>query len=658
MNADRGLKSGVLSADTRAGTKQTVANRGGRLSRNLVAGIAALIGGVLLGALVVVAALVLPPVATAILAGMGVAASLLLGNTLLRLRSENRALRHGVEAAIDHNLHLPEDGFGMALRPAVQALNRYGEQVTDLVGEAANRSNQAVLVSTALMESAEQMRNHAELQAQESTGLAAAMEEMNATIQEIAHNASSTFANATRISQANAGSMQSMDSVVASVGDISTLFERTTQAMGDLRQASEAIGQIVQVINGIAEQTNLLALNAAIEAARAGEHGRGFAVVADEVRKLAEITKKSTREITETIARNQGLTTEVCSSMEAGRGLIQTSVTQAETTRESLQVVAASVGDVNGMIHQIASATEQQSATVHEIARNVEHIAQLSSENHSRATDSRRTAEGLASVARELEERLGSYDLAYFGLVPTEDALHMNRSFGPLCAFINKLLGRRLFIRLGENYEQAIEDLGSGRALFSYQTPSTYIEARERYDIEPLVVPLAKGEPFYRSAVVVRADSGINSLAELRGKRFAFGDAKSTGSKAMPESMLKEAGVGLRDVARHGFVGSHDNVAKAVLQKDYDAGGLMLSAAEKYAGQGLKIIATSAKIPQFPLCAAPGLASEDRERLTQALTALKDPQILGALGAHVSGFARISDSDYDSVRTMLKRLKS
>ena len=628
------------------------------MSRNFVTGIAAMLGGVLLGALVVVAALVLPPIATALLAGVGVAVSVLLSTTFLRLRSENRSLAQSVEASIDHDLHLTENHFSKASRPAVLALNRYGAQVTGLVGEAANRSNQAVLVSSALMASAEQMRRHAELQEQESSGLAAAMEEMNATIHEIANNSSSTFANATRIAQANADSMQNMNSVALSVSDISALFDRTAQVMGDLRLASDEIGHIVQVINGIAEQTNLLALNAAIEAARAGEHGRGFAVVADEVRKLAEITKKSTREITDTIARNQGLTTDMCTSMEAGRKLIHKSAAQAEATKESLQVVALSVDDVNGMIHQIASATEEQSATVVEIARNVEHIAQLSSETQSRATDSRRTAEGLASVARELEQRLGSYNLTYFGLTPTEDALHMNRSFAPLCALINKVLGRRLFIRLGESYEQAIEDLGSGRALLSYQTPSTYVEARERYGIEPLVVQLAKGEPFYKSAIVVRTDSGITSLAELRGKRFAFGDAKSTGSKAMPESMLREAGLDLRDLATHGFVGSHDNVAKAVLQKNYDAGGLMLSAAEKHAGQGLKILATSAKIPQFPLCAAPQLSADDREKLIQALTALRDPQILGALGAQVTGFARTSDSDYDGIRTMLKRLKA
>ncbi|MCK7577683.1 MAG: PhnD/SsuA/transferrin family substrate-binding protein [Chromatiales bacterium] len=158
---------------------------------------------------------------------------------------------------------------------------------------------------------------------------------------------------------------------------------------------------------------------------------------------------------------------------------------------------------------------------------------------------------------------------------------------------------------------------GDGRALISYQTPSTYVDARARYGIEPLVVPLAKGEPFYRSAIAVRADAGIG-LARWPCAASASPSVtrwKSTGSKAMPESTLQEAGTGLRDLAQQGLVGSHDHVAKAVLAGDYDAGGLMPSVAEKYTGQGLKILATPDRIPQFPLCAGPALSPERRERV-------------------------------------------
>lgn len=140
----------------------------------------------------------------------------------------------------------------------------------------------------------------------------------------------------------------------------------------------------------------------------------------------------------------------------------------------------------------------------------------------------------------------------------------MNKAFAPLARFLGEKLGRRLAVRLGHDYDDAIADLGSGRALLSYQTPSTYIEARSRYPgVEPLVVPLHHGEPFYRAAIVVRADAGIGAVSDLAGRRFAFGDPKSTGSKAMPEFMLRQAGVRLADLARYGFVGNHDNVAQA-----------------------------------------------------------------------------------------------
>ena len=590
-------------------------------------------------------------------AGLAVAVATGLALAAWRAGVLSRALARMIVESETRPLHLPEPRRGQPLGALIVALMRREARIGALIGESSTRANQVLLVSQGITHDTDQVTEHAEHQTGETISLAAAMEEMGATANEIARNAAHTAESATRITQANATSTASMERVVAAVDEVKAVFDRATQTIGDLGKASEGIARINGVINGIAEQTNLLSLNAAIEAARAGESGRGFSVVADEVRKLAENTKESTREIAATIARNRELTEEAIQAMTSGRATVEESVRRTEATRAALQTVAAGANDVSDQTHQIASAAEEQTATVGEITRNIERIAQLSGETQGRMARSRAAAAEMTAVARDLERHLDGGHLARLGLAPTEDAIALNRAFGPLCRFLSGVLGRAMFVRIGESYDQSIEDLGTGRAIVSYQTPSTYVEAHARYGVMPLVVPLTGGKPYYRSAVVVRADSGIQSMGELRGKRFAFGDAKSTGSKAMPESMLKEAGIGLGDLAGHGFVGSHDAVAKAVLAKDYDAGGLMLSVAEKYTGQGLQVLASSTDIPQFPLCAAPDLPAADRERLIKALVGLTDRTVLGAMGAQITGFARITDADYDGVRRMLERLR-
>ncbi len=618
-----------------------------------------LIGGAVLGGAALVLGQMVPAFVVVIGAALALAAS---AYALERFGPERQArdrLVQAVDAAVGRDLAVEEAVYhGSPLLPLARSLNRYGEGVNRLMGQASNQSNGIVLVSKLLAESAAHVTQHADEQAGQTAELATAMEEMSATIREIARSASHTSDAATKISEASAEGMRNMDVVSASAGDVSQLFRKVLDVMADLRKASTGIGDVVKVINDIAEQTNLLALNAAIEAARAGEQGRGFAVVADEVRNLAERTKTSTKEISVSVSRNQQLTGEVGEAMGQAQARLDQNVAQTATALQALQVVAGEIGEVNGMIHQIASATEEQSVTVDAITRNIERVAQLSQDTLVRTKGAHVSSTGLESFAKKLEDRVNQFSLAFFGLVPIDNALKMNEAYTPLCEFVSKVLGRDLYVRLGHDYGDAVNDIGTGRALLSFQTPSTYIEARERFGVEPLVVPLNAGEPFYQSAIVVRKEAGISEIGQLRGKRFAFGDAKSTGSKAMPESMLQDAGIRIRDLAGTGFVGSHDNVAQAVVQKDYDGGGLMLSVAERYLDKGLKILATSTKIPQFPLCAAPTLPAAAREKLVAALVALKDERILKALGKDITGFAPIHDSDYDSVRAMLRKLKT
>jgi phosphate/phosphite/phosphonate ABC transporter binding protein len=531
------------------------------------------------------------------------------------------------------------------------------DQTEHLLGRASNQVNAVVLLGKSLAESAQRVNEHTGQQAQYTTALTNAMEEMCRSIREIAGSAATTSEATAKMSTLNQSSLGDMQQLAESVGAVSQLFDRIANAMDRLREASSAVSQVVGVISEIAAQTKLLSMNASIETAHAGDHGRGFAVVAQEVRQLAEKTRDSVTEITDVITHNLELTEEMAGVIRDGQRNAQGSVEQANDTTRALLTVSNEIDGVNGMIVKIAAAAEEQSATAENITGNIANVARLANDAMGQTDSSYQTSQDLARIASRLEDRLNaSFGMEFFGVVPLENAIKLNKSFAPLCQVVSAILGRQLYVRLGHDYENAIKDIGAGRALISYQTPSTYIEAHDRYGVVPLVVPLAKGEPYYRSAIVVREESGIDSVAQLRGKRFAFGDPKSTGSKAMPQSMLHDAGVALEDLAAHGFLGSHDNVANAVMQNEFDGGGLMLSVAEKYIGKGLKIIETSPLIPQFPLCASPRLTETERTKLTEALVSIQDSKVLSSLGSGISGFAPIEDKDYDSVRVMLKRL--
>ncbi|HEC12114.1 MAG TPA: phosphate/phosphite/phosphonate ABC transporter substrate-binding protein [Acidiferrobacteraceae bacterium] len=573
-------------------------------------------------------------------------------------QSEGDTLADNVDAALGRDLTLDPAHYKFSpLLHLVNSLNRYGHSINQLMGKTANQSNGIVLVSRFLTESSQRIIEHAETQAAEATSLATAAEQMTATIRSVARHASQTSDTASRINDAGNQGAENMQAVSQGVDAVSSLFAEVQNVMGRLRQASDEIGKVVDVITGIAEQTNLLALNAAIEAARAGEQGRGFAVVADEVRSLAEKTKSSTLEISSSIVRYQQLTEEVSGAMHQAEDKLGSNVEQSKTAMQAFQLVAQETEKVNDMIHQIAAATEQQATTVEMMAKNVERVATLSQETLTSVKVAHHASADLTQYAKDTETRVERFNLVYFGLVPLEQAISMNKKFAPLCHYISELMGIDLYIRLGHDYNDAVNDIGTGRALISYQTPSTYIDAHRQFGVEPLVVPLQKGQPTYQSAIVTRSDSGINKLDDIKGRKFAFGDEKSTGSKAMPESMLRGAGVGLGDLTHYGFLGSHDNVATAVLQREFAAGGLMLSVAQKYQDKGLKILATSDPIPQFPICAAASMSPADKKKLTEALVNLKDPGILNAMGSDITGFAPSQDKDYDGVRKMLEKLR-
>ena len=239
-------------------------------------------------------------------------------------------------------------------------------------------------------------------QQQEINQVVTAMAEMTRSVEGVSDSASRAASTASTAStEADAGKRVVEENMQA-ISSLAEEVENAAEVIQELESHSEAIGKVLNVIRDIAEQTNLLALNAAIEAARAGEQGRGFAVVADEVRTLATRTHDSTREVHDLINHLQTGTKNAVQTMVQGREQAQASVTQAARVGESLQRIAQGVNEISAMNEQIANAADEQNAVTQEINNNIVNLGQVVDQ----VTQDARTAEGDSEKLAQLAEQL------------------------------------------------------------------------------------------------------------------------------------------------------------------------------------------------------------------------------------------------------------
>ena len=292
-----------------------------------------------------------------------------------------------------------EDESGLLAR----SFNRFLDNMKEIVIRINQNAIQVASSADQLNRTSAGIAVGTERAATQSTSVAIACEEMSATSAEIAKSCISTVEISNRATQTAINGSEVVSHAVQSIQRIALKVQESAKTVESLGTRSDQIGEIVATIEDIADQTNLLALNAAIEAARAGEQGRGFAVVADEVRALAERTTKATREIGEMIKSIQHETKSAVLAMEEGVKEVQRGTDDASRSGEALEEILTQVGEVTSQINQIATAAEQQTATTCEISKSMHQITEVVGDASNSSQETSTEANQLASMAQELK---------------------------------------------------------------------------------------------------------------------------------------------------------------------------------------------------------------------------------------------------------------
>jgi methyl-accepting chemotaxis protein len=291
------------------------------------------------------------------------------------------------------------------------ALNRMKNSLHELVQSIAATAEHVASASEEISSSASQQSQGAVNQRDQAAQVATALQEMSATVLQVSEHSNKAAEAARHASETAHHGGSIVEETLTKMRVIAESVGGTARKMVELGKSSDQIGRIIGVIDDIADQTNLLALNAAIEAARAGEQGRGFAVVADEVRKLAERTTTATKEIARMIKNIQDETKSAVTAMEHGTTQVEEGVVSTVQAGDSLKEIIRMAEQVGEMISHIATAATQQSSATEEVNNNMEQIAKLVKESADGAHQSAKACQDLSELALDLQKMVGNFKL-------------------------------------------------------------------------------------------------------------------------------------------------------------------------------------------------------------------------------------------------------
>jgi methyl-accepting chemotaxis protein len=289
------------------------------------------------------------------------------------------------------------------LTELTRSMNQMSASLRSIVGDLAGSAREVAAASTQIAASSEEISAGLQQQESQVTQISSAAEEMSAAATDIARKAADANGEAENAGKAAAAGAGTVTGAVDGMKRIAESVTATSTSVQELGKRGEQIGQIIEVISDIADQTNLLALNAAIEAARAGEHGRGFAVVADEVRKLAERTAKATDEVSASITAIQTETSTAVTRMKSGTEEVERGVASATEAGTSLEGIVSQTQAVGASIRSIAAAAEEQSAATEQVSRSVEQISSMARQASAGASQAASAAAQLSQKAESLQ---------------------------------------------------------------------------------------------------------------------------------------------------------------------------------------------------------------------------------------------------------------